>query len=164
MNEIIARLDKIIELLEAQNAARVVLDEKPAPVAKRARTKALTTDQGKASQLLVKAYCDAFKARYGAFPIVEGKTLGLSRYVLQAVSLDRAQDLVQAFLQMDDKYFITMHHSFSCFVQSLSKVAVALAFGSKDPNDRTFWQNVFKDSHAGTDVSKSDKTPPKSLA
>lgn len=94
---------------------------------------------------LIAAYCDAFKARHGIFPVVDGKTAGLAKYVLQAVPLEKAKLMVQAYLQMDDPWFKTRFHDFDTFRGNLSKVAVSLANGTRDPHEREYWRKVFGD-------------------
>lgn len=92
---------------------------------------------------LIAAYCDAFKARYGMNPPIDGKTAGLALQVLKTVPLHRAAELVQAYLQMDEQWFKTKCHDFPTFVQNLTKVAVALFNGTGDPHEKNYWQKVF---------------------
>ena len=43
--------------------------------------------------------------------------------------LDRACDLIQVYLQMDDPWFVTKCHDFTTFVSNIQKVSLALDTG-----------------------------------
>lgn len=98
---------------------------------------------------LVKSYCDAFKARYGLNPPIDGKTAGLASNLLKTMPLERAQALVQAYLQMEDKWFLIKCHDFPTFTQSITKVAVSLFHGTVDPHEKNYWAKVFGGSTDG---------------
>jgi hypothetical protein len=99
---------------------------------------------------LIATYCEAFKSRYGTNPVVDGKAVGLASNILRTVPLQRAQELVQAYLQMEDRWFLTKCHDFGTFVQNISKVSVALANGTQDPQERAYWNKVFKRGIGGS--------------
>lgn len=95
---------------------------------------------------LIACYCEAFKTRYGTNPHVDGKTAGLVRRLLGDVSVDRAKMLIQAYLQMEDPWFLKKCHDFGTFMMNLSPVVVALANGTQDPQEKRFWSQVFRGS------------------
>jgi len=98
---------------------------------------------------LVKTYCDAYRSRYGTYPIVDGKVAGLATNLLRAVPLARAQDLVQAFLQLNERWFVTKAHAFDVLISNLNVVAVSLAHGTQSPDDKRYWERVFRgENHA----------------
>lgn len=94
---------------------------------------------------LIAAYCDAFKIRYGMSPPIDGKAAGLAKNLLRSIPLEKACLLVQAYLQLEDQWFLTKCHDFPTFIQNLTKVAVALSHGAADPQERGYWANIFGD-------------------
>lgn len=147
MKDIVDRLDKIILLLEALNGRKEVgqLDATAITPLSRPKTRGrMSGDEAKKCRAFLGLYCDAFKARYGTNPIIDGKSAGLVSNVLKVIPLERAQDLVQAYLQMDSPWFKTRCHDLVCFSQNLSLIAVALASGSQNPADKIFWENIFQ--------------------
>jgi hypothetical protein len=59
----------------------------------------------------VAAYVKAFQAKYGneTRPQITGKVAGQIQNLLKSVPLERAIQLVQVYLQMDDRWFETKH-------------------------------------------------------
>lgn len=93
---------------------------------------------------LIASYVEAFKARYECSPIIDGRAAAAARDIVRAVPLENVQLLVQAYLQMDDKWFVQNAHSLPVFAQNLSKVKVALENGTQDPQERYRWKQIFK--------------------
>jgi hypothetical protein len=126
---------------------RASIEQEKRGVARRAtpaRREEESTELKAASGQLLRAYCDAFKSRYGTRPVVDGKMVGLCKQVVLAVgSAEKACLLVQAYLQMEDRWFLTKCHDFVTFHQNMGKVAVSLASGTQDPHERKFWNTVF---------------------
>lgn len=107
-------------------------------------------EQANQTKYLIGVYCEAFKARYGANPVITGKTAGQARQLLKAIPLGQASELVQAFLQMEDNWFKLKCHDFGVLVQSLNQVKVALRNGTSTPHEKSFWDRVFgKGDHPG---------------
>ena len=129
------------------------LEKTPAPKSRARAAKqetmadAMTGDPvvaGKVSgHSLIVTYCEAYKKRYGCNPVVDGKVAGMAVRLLKAIPLERAQMLVQAYLQMDDPWFLKKAHAFDVLVQNLNVVAVSLANGTRDPHERGYWSRVF---------------------
>lgn len=105
----------------------------------------------KPGQVFIATYCEAYKSRYGVNPIVTPKDGGICQRLLKAVPIEKARHLIQAYLQMEDRWFMTKCHDLVTFEQNLGKVAIALANGTKDPHEKDFWKHVF----GGSDGSKS---------
>lgn len=86
------------------------------------------------SQLFIAAWVTAYQSRYKARPVIDGKTAGGVKRLLASVPLERACQLAQVYLQMDDPWFKTKCHDFETFAQNLNKVSVALETGNADPS------------------------------
>jgi hypothetical protein len=82
----------------------------------------------KASEF-IKAYCDAFKHRYGVHPHITGKTSGIATRVVKDLGLEEACALVNAYLSMNDSFFQLRHHDLATFELNLTKVQVQLETG-----------------------------------
>jgi hypothetical protein len=85
------------------------------------------------SAKFIGTYVAAFKKRYGekSRPDVGGKVQGGIKRLLSSTPLDRACDMIQVYLQMDDDWFKTKAHDFGTFEQNLTKVGLALDTGKK---------------------------------
>lgn len=75
------------------------------------------------------AYCEAFRARYGTAPVVTGVAAGQARNVVKSLGKDRAIALVQAYLTMNDAWFLQKTHDLGTFVTNLNKVLVKAETG-----------------------------------
>lgn len=113
---------------------------------------------------LIAAYCDAFRARYGMNPPIDGKAAGLAKNLLRSIPLEKACLLVQAYLQLEDQWFLTKCHDFPTFIQNLTKVAVALSHGAADPQERGYWARVFGGNDDQGSVSAAVQGAPGQLA
>lgn len=92
---------------------------------------------------LISEYILAYRRRYGETtrPEITGKTAGQVKQLLKAVTIDRAIQLVQVYLQMDDRWFETKCHDFGTFVENLTKVGLALDTGHTPSGVN--WEKVF---------------------
>lgn len=114
------------------------------------------SENGKAVSEVIAAYVNAYRNRYGpaARPVVDGKTVGSIGNLLRDHDPPRLVQLVQAFCQMNDKWFLTKCHDFHTFVANIGKVSLALDTGRDDPTgDRINWERVF-------DEGKGEDAPP----
>jgi hypothetical protein len=104
---------------------------KISPAEKPAKKKAAKkgAEENKGGGVFIKAYCDAYKARYGSSPIIVGKQAGLVQNLLKAIPLEKAVDLVRAYLAMDDSWFLTKHHDLETFQANLNKISSYLEQG-----------------------------------
>jgi len=128
--------------------AELALVTAPPPMAPAIRPPKLKDPElGQKTAKLIAAYCEAFKKRYGSNPAVTGRIQGEMKALLGSVSLDRAMNLIQAYLQMDDEWFKKKHHDFTTFTQNLNKISVSLDQGRESGGIN--WDYVF-----GSDKAK----------
>lgn len=83
------------------------------------------------SSQFIGSYVLAYRKRYGekARPDLGGKVQGGIKRLLSGMPLQRACEMIQVFLQMDDQWFLTKAHDFGTFEQNLTKVGLALDTG-----------------------------------
>lgn len=105
-------------------------------------------------QLFVGTYVKAYRKRYGekARPDLGGKTQGGIKRLLADYPIDRACEMIQVFLQMDDPWFVTKAHDFETFAQNLTKVGLALDTG-KERGGVSRWEQEMLDKEKKNDVS-----------
>ena len=108
------------------------------------------------TNVLIGAYCEAFKSRYGVSPIITGKMQGRAKDLAKNMSVKRARDLIQAYVQMDDPWFKTKCHDLDTFFGNLSKVSVALANGTNNPHEKDFWREVFNERKGVSGANDAD--------
>ncbi len=84
---------------------------------------------GDGSNLVIAAYCEAFKEKYGFNPPITGKNGGQAKALLKNMSVERAESLARAYLQVNDQFFIRRRHPFDLLVTNLNIVAAALDTG-----------------------------------
>jgi hypothetical protein len=97
------------------------------------------------SQIFIGTYVKAFQKRYGenTRPSVTRKVAGQVKNMLLDITLDRACALIQVYLQMDDKWFVTKCHDFGSFLENLSKIGLALDTGrSLDQKETIDWAEL----------------------
>ncbi len=81
--------------------------------------------------LFIANYIQAYRQRYGekSRPALVGKVQGQIKRFLGEVAIERACDLIQVYLQMDDPWFKTKCHDFGTFLENLNKIGLALDTG-----------------------------------
>jgi hypothetical protein len=97
--------------------------------------------KGSSNSKLIGEYIKAYQGRYKARPVIDGRTQGLVKKILTTVPEDQACDMVQAFVQMNDPWFIKKAHDFPTFYENLTKVSLALQTGEDHgagPKKKTF--------------------------
>lgn len=97
--------------------------------------------------VLIAEYVKAYQKRYGSKtrPDVSGKVQGEMGRLLQDLPLDRIVELIQVYLQMDDRWFLTKAHDFTTFVGNINKISLALDTGQNPDSKITNWDEVFKE-------------------
>ena len=98
-------------------------------------------EKGSSSSRLIGEYAKAYKLRYNASPVIDGPTQGSVKRILKSVSEQKAIDLVQAYLQMNEPWFVTKAHDFITFEKNLTKIGLALQKGvdlGAPPKKKTF--------------------------
>jgi len=90
----------------------------------------------KQTAFVIAAYCQAFKARYNARPILGGKERGVIQRMLKDLPPEKLSAMLQVYLQMHDPWFDKKKHDLATFEQNLNKIAVSLQTGKDDrPED-----------------------------
>lgn len=72
---------------------------------------------------LISHYCSIYKSRYGNSPPVTGKALGIAKMAIKDLGLEKAKLFIEAYLSMNDSWFLTKHHDLGTFAASLTKIA-----------------------------------------
>jgi hypothetical protein len=139
-NRLLERIAVALERI-ADGAPKPEKKEKVALVASRQMGKATKNEV----QLLIKAYIDAYRGRYGekSRPDIGGRVQGLMKTMLKDHPLERLVALVQAFLQMDDDWFKKRCHDFPTLYENVGKVQTALLNGTARAADRSYWSKVW---------------------
>lgn len=79
---------------------------------------------------VIAIYSSVYKSRYQVRPEIDGKTTGLVRALLKTHSVEKLSDLIEAYLKMDDPWFLVKSHDFSTFRENLTKVSTAMQTGN----------------------------------
>lgn len=95
---------------------------------------------------LIGVYVEAWRLRYQSAerPGVGGKEQGILKRLLGVCSVDKLAMLLQAYCQIDDKWFNTKHHDLATFEQNLNRVILSLEKGRSNPTERT-WEDIVKE-------------------
>lgn len=94
---------------------------------------------GLASRDFIAAMVTAYRSKYKDKPVLDGKTLGQIKTLLKHVPLNRAIDMYQVYLQLDDQWFKTKCHDFTTFTSNLQKISVSLTTGEKNTSTNWDW-------------------------
>ncbi len=78
---------------------------------------------------IVSHYCDTWKSRYGTNPTILGADGKRLKSFAQTVGLPRARLLIQAFLDMNDSWFLTKRHDVATLIGSMNAVTQFLDTG-----------------------------------
>lgn len=104
---------------------------------------------GEKAQKFIAAYASAYKAKHGGYPdeIRDGRVVGQINSWIAHYPLDRALQLVQAFMQIDDRWFDQRGRCFEAFRANLNKIGTALDSGQNpgSPN----WEKIFGEKPVG---------------
>jgi len=105
------------------------------------------SEKGFSSSRLIGEYIKAYQGRYKARPVIDGRTQGLVKKILSTVPEDQACDLVQAFVQMNDPWFVKKAHDFPTFYENLTKVSMSLQTGQDHgaPEKEKSWIELLKE-------------------
>lgn len=79
----------------------------------------------------IATYVKAFQAKFGenTRPELSGKEIGQIKTLIKTRTLERACDLIQVYLLMDDPWFQKKCYDFSTFMANIQKVSLALDTG-----------------------------------
>lgn len=67
-------------------------------------------------------YCRVWKDKYEARPEITGKEQGIAKRLTKDIGSERASELVESFLLMNDGWFLQKRHDLSTFEQNLNAV------------------------------------------
>ena len=79
--------------------------------------------------LVIAAYCDAWKSKYGDNPPIGGKEAGIIKSLVKDFGLDRSIKILQAYLNMPDSWFITKRHDLVTLKANLNSVSHFISTG-----------------------------------
>ena len=85
------------------------------------------------AQQLIAVYCLAWKERYKTAPIIDGPNANAARLITTGknkIPFQRAIDLVQTYILMNDRWFLTKRHDLITFKTNLNAVAIKHDTGS----------------------------------
>lgn len=76
------------------------------------------------TQPFIRAYVNAYRARYSSDPLIEGKPAGIARRIVKSIGLARACELIETYLEMNDYVFTQNAHDLVTFEAKLQKIMV----------------------------------------
>ena len=100
----------------------------------RPKTPAVAKKKVKIAQgvvVVIKTYCEAFKARYGVNPAISGKASGQLKTLTKDFGEAKACRYVQAYLNMSDSFYILRRHDLNTFMLNLNAIQVFAEKGSR---------------------------------
>jgi hypothetical protein len=89
---------------------------KATPSARRPKADVTVTNE------VVAVYCTEFKKRYGSNPIIMQPHAKQLRQLLETVGSERAKELVRAYFQMNDKWYVTKRHDTWTLISNIQAV------------------------------------------
>ncbi len=101
---------------------------------------------------LVTHYCDTWKTRYSAFPMINGRTSGQLKQLVKDFGLEKSKQIIDAYLRMTDSWFLTKRHDIPTLLANLNSISHFIETGKSisrteilqfDKNQATY--NLLKD-------------------
>lgn len=126
------------------NAMTNVMDQAAKSVAKLAKRSKYTPEHRAKGQAFAAAYVKAYQTRWPEGrpeDLNDGKTKGQIMNWIEEYPLDRARELIQAYFQIEAKWFQTKGYDFETFRRNLNVIGQALDSG-QDPNSGIDWSKV----------------------
>lgn len=104
-------------------------------------------------------YCEVYKAKYSTNPVIDGRASGVAKRVTGAIGENRAIELIEAFLEMSDQWFVKKKHDLFTFEQNLNGIELFAKTGKQITNNqaqqieisdqnRTVIEGYFRDKEA----------------
>lgn len=90
-----------------------------------AREKKSTDTFASSTSLFIKTYCASFKKRWGTNPQLTKIDAGIAQRLIKSISVERAIDLIDTYLSMNDPFFLRARHNLLTFERSLNAIAIA---------------------------------------
>jgi hypothetical protein len=86
--------------------------------------KKLGWSKGERTDGFIAAYAEAWEYRYKTKPIVDGKAAGIAKRLVTDLGAQVAIELVEAYLDMSDAYYIQRRHDLQTFSFNLNQVKI----------------------------------------
>lgn len=137
--------------VDTHRSSKVALTQQKSPDTKR-RPDTKRTEPSHA-RLLIAAYCDAYKSRYGSYPHVTRKASGQLASLLETMSLDKATAVVQIYLQLEDPWFVKKFHDPGALITNLNQVVTALTTGDSPHRQRDWTELLTPEEKERTGLS-----------
>ena len=80
---------------------------------------------------LISCYCELWKKRYGANPSFSGKWVGNAKTLFKDHGEKKSLELIEAFLEMNDSYFIGRRHPFDMILTDIAKISHFASTGAQ---------------------------------
>jgi len=96
------------------------------------------------AQHVIRAFVDAHRSRYGpeTTPHIGPKEAGMAKNLLATYNVQQLGLMFQAYVQMEDRFFLAKAHDLPTFCSNLNAVKLALQKGRKNPNEKGFHEYV----------------------
>jgi hypothetical protein len=75
-------------------------------------------------------YCQAFKARHNADPVIDGRSAGTAKAIVKTLPQDKWHLYLKAFFTMPDAYLFKAKHPLALFQTKLQEIAVFAQSGN----------------------------------
>lgn len=85
---------------------------------------AASEEEGKQVSEFIGLYCELWKSRYKTNPEMGGKPAGVAKRLVKNLGIRRARELVYAYLEMNDIWFIQQRHDLTTLEAKLSAVVI----------------------------------------
>jgi hypothetical protein len=80
------------------------------------------TESNEDVKLLIAHYCDAWKTKYKTNVSMSGKWVGNAKTLIRDHGLKKSTYLINAFMQMNDSWFIKKRHAFDLILTNLAEI------------------------------------------
>lgn len=78
---------------------------------------------------IVSVYCDVWKSRYAVSPIIQPKDAGRLNKFAKSVGFAKAEQIIGAYLDMPDQWFLTKRHDVDTMLGNLNAIALFMETG-----------------------------------
>lgn len=99
---------------------------KPRVIPKQKKT---SKDKDHDTQSVIAAFSDAFKGKFGHPPVISGKEVGAAKNLVTTLGADAACKMVEAYLHVEDRWFMTRGYDLATLVSNLNKVKTFMETG-----------------------------------
>lgn len=158
----ISNRDKLEEISRKRAVAGRKGGMKRALLAEKAEDGTFLPDKTKQNQAniqakeFIKKYCELHKARYktSVSPPIDGRSVGIALQLIKTAGFSKAVDLLQAYLQLNDPWFVKQCHPLWILAKDLNRIWVALDRGIESPDNEDgwdrFWKNIDQEGKSET--------------